>query len=116
MDIRSLGCPVHELLTSERTFSEASGNMTDDMTGLETSEVEKPHVNMGLLREYRVEFPTKVQWLEPRQGPSRTHRWQRWNIHNRLFTWRSDDIAIRSGEGAGRSRGSAMAIGGSEKN
>lgn len=63
----SLGCLVHELLTTQKPFCDADDIDdidTDIMSGLETAlDVQEPMVNMGLLYEYccgKSEFPTEV--------------------------------------------------------
>lgn len=46
----SLGCVIHELLTSKKVFSEVGGGEADFMTGLDTSfDVEESQVSMELL-------------------------------------------------------------------
>lgn len=57
----SLGCLVHELLTSQRVFCEASDFGTDIITGLDTRlDTEEPSVNIMLLYDYcrgKADFP-----------------------------------------------------------
>lgn len=64
LDMWSLGCLVHELLTSRRPFTEDGDGDTEFMTGVDSLlDTEEQQVNMELLFQYcagKAAFPTDV--------------------------------------------------------